>query len=140
MPRRKEDAKIMITDEEERIAKIIVNSAYQVHKKLGPGLLEKIYEACLAYELEKAGLKVKRQVDLPIIYDELYFDEGLRLDLYVEESIIIEIKAVDIVNPIWKAQLISHLKLTQNQLGFLINFNVPLIKEGIKRYIYTKNY
>jgi GxxExxY protein len=130
----------MITDEEERIAKIIVNSAYQVHKKLGPGLLEKIYESCLAYELEKAGLKVKRQVDLPIIYDELYFDEGLRLDLYVEESIIIEIKAVDIVNPIWKAQLISHLKLTQNQLGFLINFNVPLIKEGIKRYIYTKNY
>ncbi|UPQ80834.1 GxxExxY protein [Flavobacterium azooxidireducens] len=140
MPRRKEDAKIMITDEEERIAKIIVNSAYQVHKKLGPGLLEKIYEACLAYELEKAGLKVKRQIDLPIIYDELYFDEGLRLDLYVEESIIIEIKAVDIVNPIWKAQLISHLKLTQNQLGFLINFNVPLIKDGIKRYIYTKNY
>jgi len=130
----------MITDEEERIAKIIVNSAYQVHKKLGPGLLEKIYEACLAYELEKAGLKVKRQIDLPIIYDELYFDEGLRLDLYVEESIIIEIKAVDIVNPIWKAQLISHLKLTQNQLGFLINFNVPLIKDGIKRYIYTKNY
>jgi GxxExxY protein len=140
LPRRKEDAKIMITDEEERIAKIIVNSAYQVHKKLGPGLLEKIYEACLAYELEKAGLKVKRQIDLPIIYDELYFDEGLRLDLYVEESIIIEIKAVDIVNPIWKAQLISHLKLTQNQLGFLINFNVPLIKDGIKRYIYTKNY
>ncbi|WP_396151381.1 GxxExxY protein [Flavobacterium sp.] len=140
MPRGKEVTKIMITDEEERIAKIIVNSAYQVHKKLGPGLLEKIYESCLAYELEKAGLKVKRQVDLPIIYDELYFDEGLRLDLYVEESIIIEIKAVDIVNPIWKAQLISHLKLTQNQLGFLINFNVPLIKEGIKRYIYTKNY
>ena len=130
----------MITDEEERIAKIIVNSAYQVHKKLGPGFLEKIYEACLAYELEKAGLKVKRQIDLPIIYDELYFDEGLRLDLYVEESIIIEIKAVDIVNPIWKAQLISHLKLTQNQLGFLINFNVPLIKDGIKRYIYTKNH
>lgn len=140
MPRRKEVTKIMITDEEERIAKIIVNSAYQVHKKLGPGLLEKIYEACLAYELEKAGLKVKRQIDLPIIYDELYFDEGLRLDLYVEESIIIEIKAVDIVNPIWKAQLISHLKLTQNQLGFLINFNVPLIKDGIKRYIYTKNH
>ena len=140
MPLRKEVTKIMITDEEERIAKIIVNSAYQVHKKLGPGLLEKIYEACLAYELEKAGLKVKRQIDLPIIYDELYFDEGLRLDLYVEESIIIEIKAVDIVNPIWKAQLISHLKLTQNQLGFLINFNVPLIKDGIKRYIYTKNH
>ena len=122
----------------EQIAKIIVNSAFKVHKELGPGLLEKVYEACLVYEITKAGFEVKRQVEVPIIYDGVTLKEYLRLDIIVENSIIIEVKAVDIVNPVWNAQIISHLKLTNNELGFLINFNVPLIKNGIKRFINTK--
>ncbi|GAB3714536.1 GxxExxY protein [Flavobacterium koreense] len=122
----------------EEIARVIVNSAFKVHKELGPGLLEKIYEACLAYEIEKAGLIVKRQVDIPIIYDGIQLNEKLRLDLIVENLVIIETKAVEIINPVWQAQIISHLRLTNNELGFLINFNVPLIKNGIKRFINTK--
>lgn len=127
----------MLSDRKEEIARIIVHSAYLVHKELGPGLLEKVYEICLAHEIRKAGLDVKRQIDIPIVYDSLVFDEGFRMDLYVENSVIIEVKAVEIVNPVWSAQIISHLKLTNNDLGFLINFNVPLIKSGIKRFIYT---
>ena len=121
----------------EEIAKVIVNSAFKVHKELGPGLLEKVYEACLAYEIEKAGLVVKRQVDVPIIYDGIQLTEKLRLDLIVENLVIVETKAVEIVNPVWQAQIISHLRLTNIELGFLINFNVPLIKNGIKRFINT---
>lgn len=128
----------MINEELEKIGKIIVHTAYKVHKELGPGLLEKIYEACLAYEIRKAGLDVKRQVELPVIYDGIDLNENLRLDLLVEDLVIIEIKSVDKVNPVWKAQIISHLILTNNKLGFLINFNVPLIKDGIKRFINTK--
>jgi GxxExxY protein len=122
----------------EEIARVIVNSAFKVHKELGPGLLEKIYEACLAYEIEKAGLIVKRQVDIPIIYDGIQSNEKLRLDLIVENLVIVETKAVEIINPVWQAQIISHLRLTNNELGFLINFNVPLIKNGIKRFINTR--
>ena len=129
----------MITARTEEIAKIIVNSAYKVHKELGPGLLEKVYEVCLAHEISKAGLNVKRQIDLPIIYDGLEFNEGLRLDLLVEDTVIVEIKAVELVNAVWQAQIISHLKMLNKDLGFLINFNVPLIKSGIKRFINTKN-
>ena len=122
----------------EEIARVIVNSAFKVHKELGPGLLEKIYEACLAYEIEKAGLIIKRQVDIPIIYDGIQLNEKLRLDLIVENLVIVETKAVEIINPVWQAQIISHLRLTNNELGFLINFNVPLIKNGIKRFINTR--
>ena len=129
----------MITARTEEIAKIIVNSAYKVHKELGPGLLEKVYEVCLAHEISKAGLVVKRQIDLPIIYDGLEFNEGLRLDLLVEDTVIVEIKAVELVNPVWQAQIISHLKMLKKDLGFLINFNVPLIKNGIKRFINTRS-
>lgn len=124
-----------LTEKEEYLAKEIVDAAFKVHKELGPGLLEKIYEACFCYELEKKGIKFKRQVDLPIHYDGKIFNEGLILDVLVEDLIIVEFKAVDMVNPLWKAQLISHLKLSKLKLGFLINFNVPLIKDGIKRYI-----
>ena len=122
----------------EEIAKIIVNAAFKVHKELGPGLLEKVYEACLAYEIEKAGLIVKRQIDIPIVYDGVTLKEKLRLDLIVADLVIVENKAVEIVNPVWQAQIISHLRLTNNELGFLINFNVPLIKNGIKRFINTR--
>lgn len=128
----------MLSERTKEIARIVVNSAYKVHKELGPGLLERVYEACLAHEISKSGLEVKRQIDLPIVYDGIIFNECLRLDLLVEDSIIIEIKAVEQANPVWNAQIISHLKLTNNPLGFLINFNVPLIKNGIKRFINTK--
>jgi GxxExxY protein len=124
-----------LSDEEERIGKIIVNSAYLVHKELGPGLLEKVYEISLAHELSKARLNVTRQVEIPIVYDNITFNEGLRLDLLVNDLVICEIKAVDQVNPVWSAQVLSHLKLTGKRLGYLINFNVPLIKQGIKRFV-----
>lgn len=124
-----------ISEKEEFIAKKIVDAAYQVHKKLGPGLLEKIYEVCFCYELSKNGLKNRRQVNIPIVYDEIIFDEGLRIDVLVEELIICEIKSVEGMNPVWEAQILSYLKLTGKRLGFIINFNVPLIKDGIKRII-----
>jgi GxxExxY protein len=127
----------MLSEEIEHIGKVIVNSAFKVHSELGPGLLEKVYEICLHHELIKSGISVSRQLDIPIIYDGIIFDEGLRLDLLVANKIIVEIKAVDQVNPVWDAQVISHLKLTGMQLGFLINFNVPKIKDGIKRFINT---
>jgi GxxExxY protein len=124
-----------LSETEEATAKKIVDAAYTVHKKLGPGLLEKIYEVCFCHELSKRGLKYQRQVDIPIVYDGMVFNEGLRLDVLVEELVVCELKAVDEVNPVWEAQILSHLKLTGKRLGFLINFNVPLIKKGIKRVI-----
>jgi len=126
---------IPLSENEERIGKIIVNAAFKVHKELGPGLLEKVYEIAMAHELKKAGLKVKRQLEIPIVYDGIRFNEGLRLDLLVEDLVIIETKAIEQVNPLWTAQVLSHLKLTKKRLGYLINFNVPLIKNGIKRII-----
>lgn len=124
-----------LTDQEEAIGRAIVNAAFKVHAELGPGLLEKVYEVCITHELRKSGLIVVRQLDVPIQYDGIVFDEGLRLDLLVENLVIVEIKAVELVNPVWQAQVLSHLKLTKKRLGFLINFNVPKIKEGIQRLI-----
>jgi len=124
-----------LSKREESIAEKIVDAAYTVHKILGPGLLEKVYEVCFCHEISKRGLKYKRQVDIPIVYDGMTFDDGLRIDVLVEELIICELKAVDQMNSVWEAQIISHLKLTDKRLGFLINFNVPLIKNGIKRII-----
>ena len=124
-----------LSKREEEVASAIVDAAYAVHKHLGPGLLEKVYEVCLCHELSKRGYHVERQVDLPISYDGIFFDEGLRLDVLVDNLVICELKAVDEVNPVWQAQLLSHLKLTGKRLGFLINFNVPLVKDGIKRLI-----
>ena len=123
-----------LSEQEEEIGKAIVNAAFKIHKALGPGLLEKVYEVCLAHELRKLGYKVDRQIFVPIIYDNLVFDEGLKLDLLVNDLIIIELKAIENVNPVWEAQIISHLKLTKLNLGFLINFNVPTIKQGIRRF------
>lgn len=124
-----------LSEKEESTAAKIVDAAYTVHNKLGPGLLEKIYEVCFCHELSKRGMKYQRQVDIPIIYDEMIFNEGLRLDVLVEDVIICELKAVDEMNLVWEAQLLSHLKLTGKRLGFLINFNVPIFKKGIKRFI-----
>jgi len=124
-----------VSDKEEMLATEIVDTAYTVHKALGPGLLEKVYEVCFCHELTKKGLSYQRQVEIPIEYDGITFDEGLRLDVMVEGLIICEIKAVDKMNPVWNAQLLSYLKLTGKRIGFLINFNVPIVKNGIKRII-----
>ena len=124
-----------IPDELENFASKIVDAAFTVHSNLGPGLLERIYEVCFCHELTKRGIKYKRQVDLPIIYDNIKFDEGLRLDVFIEDQIICELKSVDQMLPVYDAQIISHLKLLNKRLGFLINFNVPIIKQGIKRFI-----
>lgn len=123
------------SEKEEMVAAKIVDAAYTVHKALGPGLLEKVYEVCFCHELTKRGVSYQKQVDIPIEYDGLTFDEDLQLDVIVEGCIICEIKAVDKMNPVWEAQLLSYLKLTGKRLGFLINFNVPVVKNGIKRII-----
>ncbi len=119
----------------EIIGKKIVDAAYTVHKNLGPGLLEKVYEICFCHELEKRGLKYQRQLDIPVVYDGITFDEGLRLDVLVEHKVICELKAIETVNPVWEAQILSHLKLTENRLGYLINFNITNIGKGIRRFI-----
>ena len=124
-----------ISSEEEVFGKAIVNAVYQVHKELGPGLLEKIYEVCFCHVLSSNGFQVKRQLDIPIVFQNIVFEEGLRLDVLVEDLVIRELKALETVNPVWEAQLLSHLKLTGKRLGYLINFNVPLIKNGIKRMV-----
>ncbi len=124
-----------ISAKQELIAQKIVDAAHAVHKNLGPGLLEKVYEICFCHELRKRGLKFQSQTFFPIMYDDLVFEEGLRLDVLVEDSIICELKAVNEVNDIWKAQVLSYLKLLDKRLGFIINFKVPTIKKGIKRII-----
>jgi GxxExxY protein len=124
-----------LSEEEEIIGKAIVNAAFVVHKELGPGLLEKVYEVCFCHVLRKNGFDVKRQLDIPITFDGLFFEEGLRLDVLVNDLVICELKAIENVNPVWEAQLLSHLTLTGKRLGYLINFNVPLIKNGIKRMV-----
>lgn len=124
-----------LSQRHESIATAIVDAAYAVHSNLGPGLLERIYEVCLAHELKKRGLNSERQVDVPIVYDNITFDEGIRLDVLVEDLVICELKAVETMTPLFTAQLLTQLKLTNKRLGFLINFNVPLIRSGIKRVI-----
>ncbi len=124
-----------LTEKEEKVGKAIVDAAYLVHKNLGLGLLEKVYEICFVPELRKSGLDAQRQIDIPIHYDGMIFDEGLRLDVLVEKISICELKAVEQINSVWQAQVLSHFKLTNLRLGYLINFNVPVIKQGIKRFI-----
>lgn len=120
---------------ENEIAKIIVNAAYKVHVELGPGLLESAYEACLVYELKEAGLQVSSQLNVPLAYRSVYLECGYRIDLLIEEKVIVEIKAIQELNSVHMAQLITYLKLTNCKLGLLINFNVSKIKNGIKRVI-----
>ena len=124
-----------LTETEENIASAIVDSAFTVHKELGPGLLENIYEVCFCHELSKRGFSSTRQVNIPINYDGVTFDEGFRLDVLVDRLVICELKAVGEMKPVFTSQLLTQLKLTQKRLGFLINFNVPLIKHGIKRIV-----
>jgi GxxExxY protein len=120
---------------ENEIGKIIVDCALRVHKELGPGLLESTYEGCIKHELLCEGLKVEQQKPLPVVYKEVKLECGYRIDLLVENKVIIENKSVEALNDIHLAQILTYLKLSGKQLGFLINFNVPLIKSGIKRVV-----
>ena len=124
-----------IPDEIELVGRAVVDAALRVHRSLGPGLLESVYEVCLKYELEKAGFEVRRQVPLPIIYDGKPLDAELRLDLVVNDCVLIEAKAVESLLPVHDAQVLTYLKLGGYRLGFLINFNVGLIKNGIHRRV-----
>jgi len=119
----------------EDITKVIIGCAIDVHKELGPGLLESAYEECLYYELQKAGLKVEKQKAIPVVYKEIKLDCGYRADLIVEDKIVIELKTVDEFNPVHEAQILTYLKFADKKLGLLINFNVLRLKVGIKRYI-----
>lgn len=121
--------------EHDLIARQAVDSALAVHRALGPGLLESIYERCLCFELKKRSLHVERQMSLPITYRDMLMDAGLRLDLLVSSLVIVEIKAVESILPIHEAQLLTYLKLSRCQLGLLINFNVTQIKDGIERKV-----
>lgn len=117
----------------DKIASEIVDAAFKIHTKLGPGLLESAYEACMAHELVKRGFTVERQKPQPVNYDGIEIETGYRLDLLVGDSVIVELKAVEQLAPIHQAQLMTYLRLSGKSLGFLINFNVPLIKQGIRR-------
>ncbi len=120
-----------------QISQHILDAAFRVHSTLGPGLLESTYEHCLLYELGKAGILASRQVELPVVYDGVKIDAGYRLDMLVEDRVIVEIKAVERLLPIHEAQLLTYLKLANKQLGLLINFNVHSLKNGIKRMVHS---
>ena len=120
---------------ENEIGERIIGAAIKVHSTLGPGLLESAYEACLAYELEVIGLSVRQQVVLPITYGDLRLDPGYRLDLLVNDLVVVELKAVEKLNDVHRAQLLSYLKLGGFRLGYLMNFNVKHLKDGIKRLV-----
>lgn len=120
---------------ENELSKIAVDCMFKVHKNLGPGLLESAYEECLCYELNKTGLLVNRQRPLPLFYEEIRMEIGYRVDIMIEDKLLIEVKAVESLCDVHKAQVITYLKLTGCKLGLLVNFNVALIKDGIKRIV-----
>ena len=124
-----------LSEREEYLATQIVDIAIKIHRELGPGLLESVYAKCFYYELVKREIQFIKQKEVPIIYQTLQIDDGLRLDLLIEDLIIIELKAQENYHPVWEAQLLSYLKLTTKRFGFLVNFHVPLMKDGIKRII-----
>jgi len=119
----------------QEISHAVITAAMRVHSELGPGLLESAYTACLQHELKKAGLKADAQVGLPVVYDGVKLDLGYRIDLLVEDLVIVELKSVDAIAPVHQAQIISYLKLSGRSLGLLINFNVAHLKDGIKRFV-----
>ncbi|QDT71062.1 GxxExxY protein [Lacipirellula limnantheis] len=121
--------------DENPISQQIVDAAYQIHKTLGPGLLESVYEVVLAYELRKRGLKVERQLPVQVVYDGICFEERYRLDLLVEGKVIVEIKSIETLTPVHKKQLLTYLRLLDKRLGLLINFNEELIRNGISRVV-----
>jgi len=120
---------------ENEIGKLVIEASMKVHTALGAGLLETVYETCLAHELEKQRLTVKKQVALPIVYDDLRVDNAFRIDLLVDDKVVVELKAIDHLLPVHTAQLLSYLKLGNYKLGYLLNFNVVHMKDGIKRLV-----
>lgn len=119
----------------ERIGKVVLNAAYKVHTTLGPGLLEAVYQASMKHVLEKSGVLVKTDVKLPIIFEGTKLDSGLQLDMLVEKCVILELKSVERMNMLYEKQLLTYLRLSRLRLGFVINFNVPYLKDGIKRVV-----
>lgn len=119
----------------EWLGKQIVDIAYNIHKTIGPGLLEKVYQRCFIYELNKRQIPYLKQKTVPIIYDEVIFEHGLKLDILVDDLVIVELKAQENYHPVWEAQLLSYLRLSNKKLGYIINFTTPLIKDGIKRMV-----
>ena len=113
----------------------MIDAGLRVHRTLGPGLLESAYEVCLAHELQSRGVAVRRQVSLPVLFDGVKLDAGYRLDLLVEEQVVVEVKSVEALAPLHEAQLLTYLKLSQFRLGFLMNFNVQLFKQGLRRLV-----
>ena len=130
-----EDGFAPIPREVEEVGKMVVDAIYALHKNLGPGALEKVYQLCLAHELSKRGLRFAMEVRQPIRYDGLTFEAGYRIDFLVESSVIIEVKAVSFLNPTHRAQVLNYLKLSGKRLGFLVNFNALTIKTGLRRLI-----
>ena len=130
----RESQREAIPDAINELSGVIVDAAFQVHDSLGPGLLESVYEECLSYELRSRNLAVMRQVQVPLVYRELQFDCGFRIDLLVNDEVVVEVKAVETVLPIHTAQLLTYLKITEHRVGLLINFNVTKIKNGIHRF------
>ena len=124
-----------LTEREKWLASQIVEIAIKIHRSLGPALLESIYEKCFCYELAKRNIPFIKQKCAELIYDNLVLDEGLRIDILVDDLIIIELKAQEVYHPVWEAQLLSYLKLTNERLGYILNFHVPLMKDGLKRMI-----
>jgi len=122
-----------LTMTENEIGTIVVDCALRVHKKLGPGLLESVYEVALAHELRKEGFVVERQVPIPIVYDDLIFDEGFRADIIVAGTVLLELKSVEDVRPVHKKQVLTYLRLSSKRLGYLINFGSELLKDGVSR-------
>ena len=119
----------------ERIGKVVLNAAFKVHSALGPGLLESVYQVAMKHALEKSGVGVKTDVKLPIMFEGIKLDSGLQLDLLVEKCVIVELKSVERMNQLYQKQLLTYLRLSRIRLGFLINFNVPYLKDGIKRMV-----
>ena len=119
----------------ERIGKVVLNAAFKVHSTLGPGLLESVYQVAMKHTLEKSGVNVKTDVKLPIMFEGIKLDSGLQLDLLVEKCVIVELKSVERMNQLYQKQLLTYLRLSRIRLGFLINFNVPYLKDGIKRMV-----
>ena len=120
----------------EEIGKKVLDAAYTVHSTLGPGLLESVYEACLAHEIKKLGLIAETQVTVPVKYQDVFVETGLRLDIWVERKVILELKAVEKMNPLYQAQLLTYLKVTGCRLGYLMNFNVQHFRDGFTRQVY----
>lgn len=124
-----------LSERENLLGREVINIAFKLHKALGPGLLESVYEKCFCYELQQKAIPFLRQQQVPIHYEDLRIEDGLRLDLLVDNLLIIELKAQENFHPVWEAQLLSYLKLTGKRIGYVINFHVPLMKDGFKRLV-----